>query len=99
MKLSTPLYCLALLAAPALAQDAESVKFEAQTGPVTVVSQQGPLPNADEYQVKVADLDANGDGRIGKSEVPRDHALYFEWHLVDTNRDGAVTEAELAAWK
>ena len=99
MKLSTPLVCLALVAAPALAQETETVRIQAETGPVTVVSHQGPLPNADEYKVTVADLDANGDGRIGKSEVPKDHALYFEWHLVDKNRDGAVTDAELAAWK
>lgn len=99
MKLSTPLCCLALLAAPAMAQESESVQIQAERGPVTVVSHQGPLPNADEYQVKVADLDANGDGRLSKSEVPKDHALWFEWHLVDTNRDGVVTDAELSAWK
>ena len=103
MKIRAPLACMALLmTGPALAQNVESgpqVQFEANTGPVTVTSVQPPLPNADEYAVKVADLDANGDQRLDRSEVPDDHALHHEWSLVDRNRDGYVTDAELANWK
>lgn len=103
MKAHAPLACLVLLAiTPALAQNVESgpkASFEAQTGPVTVVSVQPPLPNADDYAVKVADLDANADGRLSRAEVPDDHALHFEWKLVDRNRDGYVTDDELANWK
>ncbi|WP_374603346.1 hypothetical protein [Arenimonas sp.] len=103
MKTRAPLACLALLAtAPALAQNVESgpqTRFEAQTGPVTVVSVQPPLPNASDYALKVADLDANGDNRLSRAEVPDDHALRFEWKLVDRNRDGYVTDDELANWK
>ena len=46
--------------------------------------------------LKVADLDANGDNRLSRAEVPDDHALRFEWKLVDRNRDGYVTDDELA---
>ncbi|GAB2652672.1 EF-hand domain-containing protein [Arenimonas aestuarii] len=103
MKTHAPLLCLALLATgPALAQNVESgpqTRFEARTGPVTVVSVQPPLPNASEYAVKVADLDANGDRRLSRAEVPDDHALHYEWKLVDRNRDGFVTDEELANWK
>ena len=103
MKTTAPLACLVLLAAgPALAQNVESgpqASFEAQTGPVTVVSVQPPLPNASHYAVKVADLDSNGDQRLSPAEVPDDHALHFEWTLVDRNRDGYVTDDELANWK
>ena len=98
MKISTPLLCLALAATPALAQEKETVRLQTESGPVIVVSHQGTLPDAEEYDVTVAELDANGDGRISKSEVPKDHALYFEWHLVDDNHDGVVTEAELNTW-
>lgn len=55
-------------------------------------------PNVSDYSVTVADLDRNGNGRIEKSEVPDNHALYFEWHLVDKNKDGHVTDEELRNW-
>lgn len=94
-----------LLAAAActgtLAQSAptDAVQLEAPTGPVTVNSVQPPLAKASEYQVKVADIDANGDGVVSKREVPTNHALYFEFRLVDTDHNGRVTDQELANWK
>ena len=74
-------------------------QIEATTGPVTVKSVQPPIGNASDYQVKVADIDANGDGVVTKKEVPADHALFFEFKLVDTDRNGRITDEELANWK
>jgi hypothetical protein len=85
----------------ALAQSTPTseTQLEAATGPVTVKSVQPPISNASDYQVKVADIDANGDGVVSKREVPTNHALYFEFRLVDTDRNGRVTDEELANWK
>ena len=85
----------------ALAQDTPTgtAQIEASTGPVTVQSVQPPIPNASDYQVKVADIDATGDGVVSKKEVPTNHALFFEFRLVDTDRNGRVTDEELANWK
>ena len=47
----------------------------------------------------LADIDANGDGVVSKKEVPGDHALFFEFRLVDTDRNGRITDEELANWK
>ena len=101
-RLSLPLLCTAMLAtAPALAQQPTGARaeFEAPRGPVTVVSVQPPLPNADDYRVRVADLDGNGNDAIDRREVPEGHALASEWTLVDRNRDNRITQAELDAWK
>lgn len=75
------------------------VQIEAQSGPVTVVSVQPPIPNAEHYTHTVADLDKNGDGHVVRSEVPGDHALASEFTLVDTDRNGRITDAELSNWK
>ncbi|HEX4852644.1 hypothetical protein [Arenimonas sp.] len=75
------------------------VDFEASTGPVTVQSVQPPLPNASDYDATVAQLDKNGDGVVVRSEVPETHALASEFRLVDTDRNGRITDAELASWK
>ena len=85
----------------ALAQSTPTAEaqLEATTGPVTVKSVQPPIGNAGDYQVKVADIDANGDGVVSKKEVPSNHALYFEFRLVDTDRNGRITDEELANWK
>ena len=77
----------------------EQVTFEGSEGPVTVRSVQPPLANAADYRVKVADIDANGDGVVTRKEVPAGHALSFEFKLVDTDRNGRITEQELADWK
>jgi hypothetical protein len=102
---TTNLLLAGLLAAAActgaLAQDTATgeAQIEAATGPVTVTSVQPPIGNASDYQVKVADIDANGDGVVSKKEVPTNHALFFEFRLVDTNRNGRITDEELANWK
>lgn len=92
---------LSLFPLAAAAQQATGARadFEASTGPVTVQSVQPPLPNAADYQVQVADLDANGDGVISRREVPESHALASEFKLVDRNGDGRITAEELAGWK
>lgn len=87
----------AFAAAPAFAQ--QEVTLPSPEASVTVKSVQPPIGNASDYQVKVADIDANGDGVVTKKEVPSDHALFFEFKLVDTDRNGRITDEELANWK
>lgn len=89
----------ALLASGAAFAQSDEVTLPITEGTVTVKSVQPPIGNASDYQVKVADIDKNGDGVVSKSEVPTDHALYFEFKLVDTDRNGRVTDEELANWK
>ncbi len=94
------LLVFAAVALPAAAQDVRSrTQFDADSGPVTVNSVQPPIPNASDYATPFATLDTNGDGRISKAEVPANHALSFEFKLVDTNRNGWISEEELAGWK
>lgn len=90
---------LATGAAQAQQSTGARVDFEAGTGPVTVQSVQPPLANASDYDATIAQLDKNGDGVVVRSEVPEGHALASEFHRVDTDRDGRITEAELANWK
>jgi hypothetical protein len=101
MKRLTMLLSATLLATAAQAQVTPTgeVQFEATTGPVTVKSVQPPIPNMDDYQATVAQLDQNGDGVVVRSEVPADHALASEFKLVDTDRNGRITDAELSSWK
>lgn len=77
-----------------------SVTLQEPSGPVTVTwGQPRTLPNAADYQVKIADLDRNGDGVLTRAEVPPDHALSSEFKLVDRNRDGKITATELQNWR
>lgn len=102
MKRLTPLFFGAALASGAVfaqVTPTSQVQFEATTGPVTVQSVQPPIPNADDYRATVAQLDGNGDGVVTRAEVPADHALASEFRLVDTDRNGRITDAELANWK
>lgn len=101
MKRLPILLSTALFAAASQAQvtPTSEVQFEATTGPVTVQSVQPPIPNMDDYQATVAQLDGNGDGVVTRAEVPADHALASEFRLVDTDRNGRITDTELANWK
>jgi hypothetical protein len=101
MKMTIAAVVLGLSASAALAQSrtGPAVQFEGPTGPVTVTSVQPPLPNADHYRIRVADLDHDGDGFIQRAEVPESHALASEFRLVDSNRDGKISADELANWK
>ncbi|MFY2765139.1 EF-hand domain-containing protein [Arenimonas sp. MALMAid1274] len=94
-----PFALCTLLATGAAFAQSQEVTLPVTEGTVTVKSVQPPIANASDYQVKVADVDANGDGVISKKEVPTDHALYFEFKLVDTDGNGRVTDEELANWK
>ncbi|MBW8311661.1 MAG: EF-hand domain-containing protein [Rhizobium sp.] len=98
-QLSTLGLLASLLAGTTASQEPPKAEFEAGTGPVTVVSVQPPLPNAADYRASHAELDTNGDGVITRGELPTTHALYFEFKLVDRNRDGRITATELANWK
>lgn len=84
------------------ANTAESTQIEATTGPVTVTtSQPATLANASDYKVRTSDLDTNGDGQLSRREIPATHALTYEFHLVDRNHNGFITDAELkkANWQ
>ena len=77
-----------------------SVTLQEASGPVTVSwGQPRALPNAADYQVKVSDLDRNGDGVLTRAEVPPEHALSSEFKLVDRNHDGKITAVELQNWR
>jgi len=91
--------CLTATAALAQTRTGAQVQFEGPNGPVTVVSVQPPLPNADHYRIGIEALDNDGDGYIQRSEVPESHALASEFKLVDLDRDGKVSADELANWK
>ena len=68
--------------------------------PVTVSwGQPAVLPNIADYLVTIADLDKNADKVLTRNEVPATHALSSEFKLVDRNRDGRITEQELASWR
>lgn len=77
-----------------------STQLQAGTGPVTVTwGQSQALNNASDYRATVADLDANGDGVLVRAEIPESHALHSEFRLVDSNRDGRITQSELSNWR
>ena len=92
-------FALASGAVLAQSESGPRVEFEAENRPVTVVSVQPPLANADHYRITIDDLDSDGDGYIQRDEVPSGHALESEFHLVDRNRDGRISAEELANWK
>ena len=84
----------------AASSQAQSTVLQGHEVPVTVNwGQPSTVPNVADYQVTVADLDKNGDKMITRSEVPATHALSSEFKLVDRNRDGRITEQELAGWR
>lgn len=77
-----------------------TTQVQAGTGPVTVNwGQSTSLPNASHYRATVADLDTNGDGVLVRGEIPESHALHSEFRLVDSNRDGRITQQELSNWR
>ena len=101
MKPASLIFLSLLIAGTAQAQTDinATAQIEATRGPVTVVSVQPPIPNADDYRATVAQLDGNGDGVVVRSEIPADHALAFEFELVDTDRNRRITQVELSNWK
>lgn len=77
-----------------------SAQLQAGSGPVIVNwGQPQALSNASDYRVTVADLDADGDGVLTRAEIPESHALHSEFRLVDSNRDGRITQEELSNWR
>jgi hypothetical protein len=77
-----------------------SVQLQDPRGPVTLTwGQPQTVPNISDYRVRVADLDANGDGVLTRNEVPESHALSSEFRLVDSNHDGRITAEELQNWR
>jgi Ca2+-binding EF-hand superfamily protein len=44
-----------------------------------------------------AKLDANSDGQIEKSELPKDHPMASHFDMMDKDKDGKVSKAEFDA--
>lgn len=67
--------------------------------PVTVREQQ-PDSISSNYKVDYAALDKNGNGSVSRAEVRAsgNDDLAREFHVVDGNHDGRLTEAELKGW-
>jgi len=67
--------------------------------PVTVREQQ-PDSISSNYKVDYAALDKNGNGSVSRAEVRAsgNDDLAREFHVVDGNHDGRLTEAEMKGW-
>ena len=90
----------ALLAAPALAQTAQTQTSSFTTAdgtPVTVTDHPGNSisPN---YDIDFGVMDANGDGHIARAEASGNADLMREFHVVDGNEDGRLTREEMKGW-
>ena len=104
--LSTALLALSPLA---LAQQAEMpapgmqthvTHLQTTTGPVTVRwGQPEVLAKANEYHVQIGDFDSNGDGQLSRAEIPDTHALQYEFKVVDRDKNGYLSAAELVSWR
>ncbi len=44
-------------------------------------------------------LDADGDGSLGKSEINADPLLRTHWNQLDENQDGVVSHSEFSAFE
>lgn len=44
-----------------------------------------------------AKLDANSDGQLEKSELPKDHPMAAHFDMMDKDKDGKVSKAEFDA--
>lgn len=109
--LATAAAALAMLSFPLLAQQPSTgtpqservqsqVEFTRGNEEVTVRSVMPPqVSNASDYQVSFDDLDTEGRGYITREQVPQEHALYHEFHLVDRDRNGRITREELQNWR
>lgn len=90
MRPNAPLSCLALLAALAI-----SGSSMAQT--------QVPLPPSalepSSGMSSMAQLDANRDGFVDKSEVPSGNELAGKFARLDTNSDGKLDAAEFGRYQ
>lgn len=100
MKRSSRLYAiplsmltLAALAAPlsATAQEQDTPRPQTDTAPPTDTSAPAPRP--------FEELDANGDGSIGKDEAAVDPALTQAFGTLDQDADGKLTPAEYGAYR
>ena len=67
--------------------------------PVTVREQQ-PDSISSNYKVDYAALDKNGNGSVSRGEVRAsgNDDMVREFHVVDGNHDGRLTEAEMKGW-
>lgn len=109
--LATAAAAMAMLSLPVLAQQPATgsqeaaqaqakVEFSRGNQEITVRSVMPPqVANASDYQVSFDDLDTEGRGYITRDQVPEEHALYHEFHLVDRDRNGRITREELQNWR
>ena len=57
-----------------------------------------PPKGVQEHRQPFYVLDRNRNGVISYAELPRYHALRYEWKRVDTNRDGVISRREYSRW-
>lgn len=75
---------------------AETIQIGASTAPVTVTAIEPELTrNAPAYKLNISGLDTNEDGELSRREISVSQALADEFHLVDVNHNGYITDAEL----
>ena len=93
---------IALTTGPAWAQEStqpRSKELQTAAGPVTVRwGQPAQSASIGKYRAQIAALDKNGDGRLGRDELPAGNELQGKFKLVDQNHDGGLSAEELANW-
>lgn len=91
-----------LMAGPAWTQESalpNAKELQTPAGPVTVRwGQPAQSPSIEKYRAQIAALDKNGDGRLGRDELPAGNELQGKFKLVDQNHDGGLSAEELANW-
>lgn len=88
------LMCTSLLASGiALAQEQDSPRPTTQTDAPPTTDVATPAPRTFD------ELDANGDGSIGKDEAAVDPALTQAFGTLDQDADGKLTAAEYGSYK
>lgn len=70
------------------------------TGAPVTVNQQQPDSISSNYHIDFAAMDGNGDGNISRAEVRKsgNDDLMREFHVVDRNHNGRLTQEELKGW-
>ncbi|MET0499227.1 MAG: EF-hand domain-containing protein [Steroidobacteraceae bacterium] len=65
---------------------------------LSALSMAGMQTAAAAGQPTLESLDKNGDGQISLNEASANDELFVAFKKLDTNRDGALSQTEFAAW-
>ena len=90
LKLVITIMTIALFASCKSTSEAESASKTSQSTNKTSERRQGGQPNVEQL---IAQMDANKDGKLSKTEV--NGPLKNDFSKIDTDNDGFITEAEL----